>query len=109
MVVLPEPVTARFLFAAVIPARVRLAPSFSIVVLPVRVIVPDQVLALARLSKAPVAPTPVPVRLKGLARANPVPSRSIAALAATEVAPTPPRAAELWTSTIPALTVVLPL
>src|ERR1700688_4857777 len=98
---MPVPVLVR------VPVVVAITPP--IVVLPVRVIAPDQLLLLARLRKAPVAPTPVPVRLKGLARARPVPSRLIAALAATEVAPTPPRTLEPWTSTIPALTVVVPL
>ena len=53
-----------------------------------RVIVPDQVLALARLRRAPLAPTPMPTRLViGSAIVRPEPSISIVAPVATVVPP----------------------
>ena len=72
---------------------------------------PDQVLAPARLRRAPVPPTPVPTRLvTGSAIASPAPSISIAAPEATVVpVAVVPRAVAAWTRTIPALTVVAPV
>ena len=72
---------------------------------------PDQLLAPARLRRAPVPPTPVPARLvTGSAIASPAPSISIAAPEATVVPPAVvPRAVAAWTRTIPAPTVVAPV
>ena len=75
------------------------------------VMAPDQVLAPARLRRAPVPPTPVPMRLvTGSAIASPAPSISIAAPEATVVpVAVVPRAVAAWTRTIPAPTVVAPV
>ena len=67
------------------------------------VMAPDQVLAPARLRRAPVPPTPVPMRLvTGSAIVSPAPSISIAAPEATVVpVAAEPRAVAVWTRTIP--------
>ncbi len=85
------------------PAVVRV-PASEASVAPVapRVMAPDQVLAPARLCRAPPALTPVPTRVRGSAIASPEPLISIPAFAATEVMPAGvPRAVALWTWTSP--------
>ena len=80
--------------------------------LPVPIVMaPDQVLAPARLRRAPPELTPVPMRLvSGSAIVRPAPSISIAAPEATVVpVAVVPRAVAAWTRTIPALTVVAPV
>src|SRR4029077_15459581 len=104
-------VTVRFWAVALMAPRVRVPASDASVVAPVRVRAPDQVLALARLWRAPAAATPVPVRLvMGSATARPVPSSSMPAPDATVVAPAVvPRAVLVWARTMPALIVVTPV
>ena len=95
-----------------IPAVVRVPASEATVAPPVpRVMAPDQVLAPARLRRAPVPLTPVPMRLvTGSVIMRPAPSISIAAPEATVVpVAVVPRAVAAWTRTIPPLTVVAPV
>ncbi len=112
MVVLPAPVTVRVRVAPPTAPVVRVPASEATVAPPVpRVMAPDQVLAPARLRRAPVPLTPVPMRLvTGSAITSPAPSISIAAPEATVVpVAVVPRAVAAWTRTIPPLTVVAPV
>ena len=72
-------------------------------------IVPDSVLLLATLRSAPPLEMPVPLSVNGSALDRPLPVTVTAAPAATTVPVALPRAALLWTSTVPVLTVVVPV
>jgi hypothetical protein len=107
--VFPDPVNVKFVpLPTIPPVSINVFAADPIVVLPLRLMDPLQVLIPEIFKRAPVVPLPLPVKLNALPTDNPTPCNCSCAPLDIVTNALVPRAELLWMFKIPELTSVAP-